>query len=133
MISTVTEDVYMGKGGGTEGRGSQFLTCNLEVGQSRTGHQVVCIHVLKNALSVFQLTPHCYNKGSQILLSADSSNPSANETHMTVIDMLLHHHIASHLTAFIALDSSICTSVTSVQPITADEALYQLNTSLHSG
>ena len=40
---------------------------------------------------------------------------------------------ASHLTAFIALDSSIYTLVTSVQLITADDALYQLNTSLHSG
>ena len=93
MVSTVTEDVYMGKGGGTEGRGSQFLTCNLEVGQSRTGHQVVCMHVLKNALSVFQSHPSLLQQGSQILLSAEDYNPSANETHMTVIDMLLHYHM----------------------------------------
>ena len=81
----------------------------------------------------FSTHPSLLQQGSQILLSAEDYNPSGNETHMTVIDMLLHYHMASHLTAYIVLDSSIYTSVTSVQLITADEPLYQLNTSLHSG
>ena len=48
--------------------------------------------------------PSLLQEGNQILLSVEDDNPSALETYMTVIGMLVHYHLnkVNHLTAFIA-------------------------------